>query len=91
LVGIVQALGPSREGNLALWQVYAWAIGQVSRLAAVRLAGAHAACDILGLDAFNEEDLYANLDWLTDHRAQTEDRLFARLPEGTEPGLLSTT
>jgi hypothetical protein len=33
-------------------------------LSAVRLAGSHAACDILGLEAFDEDDLYENLDWL---------------------------
>ena len=86
-LGIVQALGTSREGKLALWQVYARVIEQGSRLSAVRLASAHAACDILGLDAFNENDLYANLDWLTDHQGKIEDRLFASLPKGTDPGL----
>jgi hypothetical protein len=63
-LGIVQALGPSRQGKLALWQVIARVLDQGSRLSAVRLAGRHAACDILGLDRFQEEDLYANLDWL---------------------------
>jgi hypothetical protein len=64
-LGIVQALGPSRQGKLALWQVIARVLDQGSRLSAVRLACRHAACDILGLDRFQEEDLYANLDWLT--------------------------
>ena len=30
-------------------------IDQGSRLSAVRLAGQHAACDLLGLDGFDEE------------------------------------
>ena len=40
------------------------------------MAGAHAACDILDLEAFCEDDLYANLDWLCENQADIEDRLF---------------
>jgi hypothetical protein len=86
-LGIVQALGPSRQGKLALWQVIARVLDQGSRLSAVRLAGRHAACDILGLDRFQEEDLYANLDWLAEHQDRIEDRLFQRLPPTQTPGL----
>ena len=56
-LGIEQALGPSRQGRLALWQVIARVIDQGSRLSAVRLAATHAACDVLGLKRFDEEDL----------------------------------
>ena len=77
-LGIAQALGPTREGKLALWQVIARVIDQGSRLSAVRLAMAHAACDVLGLDAFDEEALYENLDWLAGAQASGEDRLFAQ-------------
>ena len=59
-LGIVAALGPSRDGLLALWQVIARVIDQGSRLSAVRLARAHAAKEILGLNGFDEDDLYAN-------------------------------
>jgi transposase len=78
-IGIVDALGSSRQGKLALWQVIARVIDQGSRLSAVRLAGSHAACDILGLTSFNEDDLYKNLDWLAKHQDSIEDRLFKRL------------
>ena len=86
-LGMVQALGPSREGKLALWQVIARVLDQGSRLSAVRLAGRHAACDILGLDSFHEDDLYANLDWLAEHQDRIEDRLFQRLHPAQTPGL----
>jgi len=43
-----------RQGKLTLWQVIARVIDQSSRLSSVRLAGSHAACDILELAAFNE-------------------------------------
>src|SRR5919198_4731505 len=63
-LGIEQALGPSRQGRLALWQVVARVIDQGSRLSAVRLAATHAACDLLGLERFDEDALYENPDWL---------------------------
>jgi hypothetical protein len=74
-LGIAQALGDTRPGRLALWQVIARAIDQGSRLSAVRLAMSHAACDVLGLDGFNENDLYENLDWLCDRQEAIEKRL----------------
>src|SRR5919199_989374 len=77
-LGIEKALGTTREGKLALWQVMARVIDQGSRLSAVRLAMAHAACDVLGLDAFDEEALYENLDWLAGAQARIEDRPFAQ-------------
>jgi len=87
-LGIVQALGPSRQGRLALWQVIARVLDQGSRLSAVRLAGSHAACDVLGIDqAFHEEDLYENLDWLCARQVEIERRLFSKLPPSAEPGL----
>ena len=80
--GITGALGNSREGKLALWQVIARVIDQGSRLSAVRLAGNHAACDVLDLESFHEEHLYANLDWLAAHQAKIENRLFRRASAG---------
>ena len=77
-LGIEKALGTTREGKLALWQVIARVIDQGSRLAAVRLAMAHAACDVLGLDAFDEDALYENLDWLAGAQALVEDRLYVQ-------------
>jgi Transposase DDE domain len=86
-LGIEQALGTTREGKLALWQVIARVIDQGSRLSAVRLAMAHAACDVLGLGTFDEETLYANLDWLAGAQARIEDRLFAQRQK-TKPASL---
>src|SRR5499427_4089924 len=77
-LGIEKALGTTRAGKLALWQVIARVIDQGSRLSAVRLAMTHAACDVLGLDAFDEDALYENLDWLAGVQASIEDRLFAQ-------------
>src|SRR5262245_16697632 len=86
-LGIEKALGTTREGKLALWQVVARVLDQGSRLSAVRLAMAHAACDILGLDAFDEDALYENLDWLAGAQAAIEDRLFAQRTKTKPVGL----
>src|SRR6516162_4089703 len=86
-LGIAQALGTTRAGKLALWQVIARVIDQGSRLSAVRLAMAHAACDILGVGPFDEEALYENLDWLAEAQARIEDRLFAQRQKTTPVNL----
>jgi proteasome lid subunit RPN8/RPN11 len=75
-LGIEKALGFTQDGKLALWQVVARIMDQGSRLSAVRLAGSHAACDVLKLEAFCEDDLYENLDWLSAHQQEIENALF---------------
>jgi len=86
-LGLAQARGTTRDGKLALWQVIARVIDQGSRLSAVRLAMAHAACAVLGLGAFAEEARYENLDWLAGTQARIEDRLFAQRQK-TKPASL---
>jgi len=86
-LGIEKALGTTRAGKLALWQVVARVIDQGSRLSAVRLAMSHAACDVLGLDTFDEDTLYENLDWLARAQAAIEDRLFAQRAKTTPVSL----
>jgi len=79
---ISQALGNTRMGKLALWQVMARIIDQGSRFSATRLAGQHAICDLIGLDSFNEDDLYENLDWLSDNQGKIEEAIFKARYEG---------
>ncbi len=86
-LGLVQALGRKRESGLALWLILARLIDQGSRLSAVRLATQHAACDVLGLDAFNEDDLYATLDWLDQQQETIENRLYSLAKPGKTPQL----
>jgi len=86
-VGVVAALGSDRQGKLALWQVIARALDQGSRLSAVRLAGGHAVGAALGMVGFDEDDLYANLDWLADNQAEIERRLFAEREAASAPDL----
>ena len=75
-IGLSGALGHHRQGKLALWQIMARCIDQGSRLSAVRLAGSHGVCDVLGLETFSEEHLYSNLAWLSEHQEAIEKRLF---------------
>jgi transposase len=84
---IEEVLGTGRQGKLALWQIMARVIDQGSRLSAVRLASYHGACDILNLEAFDEDDLYENLDWLSENQGRIEDQLF-RKGYGENPPVL---
>jgi len=84
-LGLPKALGPGFAGQLALWQVLARVLDQGSRLSAVRLAQVHAAAAVLGLQrGFDENDLYANLGWLSEQQERIENRLFAARARGTE-------
>ena len=75
-IGLNRALGNDRQGKLAQWQVQARLMDQGSRLRSVRLAESHVVCDVLGLEAFNEDHLYGNLAWLTERQEVIEKRLF---------------
>lgn len=86
-LGIERALGTDRDGKLALWQVIARVIDQGSRLSAVRLAEHHAGQAFLHLDAFNEDRLYSNLEWLCHNQIEIEDKLFRFRHSDKKPGL----
>lgn len=87
-LGIEKALGSQFEGKLALWQVIARVINQGSRLSAVRLAQSHAACDVLGIQrGFDENNLYANLKWLSENQSSIEDNLFRQKQREKPPEL----
>jgi len=87
-LGIEKALGNHFAGKLAMWQTIARVIEQGSRLSAVRLAGVHAAADVLSLTrGFDENDLYENLTWLAGQQEEIERRLFAVRPGRRKPQL----
>jgi hypothetical protein len=75
-VGVLKALGGSREGKLSLWLVLARLLDQGSRLSAARLAESHAASEALGLDGFDEDNLYTAMDWLDERQGRIEQSLF---------------
>jgi transposase len=77
-LGIVNALGRTPQGKLALWQVCARVLEQGSRLSSVRMAQLHNAASILQFQkGFTENDLYDNLHWLHQNQKTIEDHLFS--------------
>jgi hypothetical protein len=86
-LGIVTALGDDEQGRLALWQVIARALDQGSRLSAVRLARDLGVPSILGLPDFDEDSLYANLDWLQARQESAEASLYAHHYAKEKPAL----
>ncbi|MCX6027666.1 MAG: IS1634 family transposase, partial [Chloroflexi bacterium] len=87
-LGVVKALGGGRQGSLALWQIVARVLDQGSRLSAVRLHETHALADVLELErGFDEDDLYENLAWLSEHQEAIDHRLFKTRRNGIPPTL----
>ena len=75
-LGLIKAFKGSAFAKLALFLVLARVAHQGSRLSAVRWAKDHAVEEVLGLSAFDENDLYGTLDWLAEHQASIEQELY---------------
>lgn len=75
-LGIARALGHSRLGQLELFLTLARVAHQGSRLSAVRWARDHAVQEILGLEAFDEDDLYKALEDVASRQEAIERRLY---------------
>ena len=75
---ITAALGKSRLGKLALLIVLVRLAHQGSRLSSVRWAEDHAVAEVLGVNRFDEDDLYAALDDLCVRQEQIERKLYER-------------
>jgi transposase len=75
-VGVTKALSKTRMGKLALFLVLARIADQGSRLSAVRWAKDHCVAEALGLDEFDEEDLYRAMDWLAARQDKMEKKLY---------------
>jgi transposase len=86
-LGLPQVLGRTRPGKLALFLTLARVAHQGSRLSAVRWATQHAVSEVLGLSAFDEDDLYATLDTLAQRQERLEQRLYQRYVQrrGSKP------
>lgn len=82
-IGLDRALGPSRMGQLCLFLVLARVIHRGSRLSAVRWAEDQGVAEALGLDSFDEDDLYRALSWLEPRQAEVEAALTPRGQVGT--------
>jgi transposase len=77
-VGLLQVLGSDRWAKLVLFLIVARVAAQGSRLSAVRWATQHAVAETLGLQPFDEDDLYAALDRLAKEQEHIEDALYRR-------------
>jgi hypothetical protein len=75
-LGLNSALGHTRLAKLARFLVLARVAHQGSRLSAVRWAQDHAVAEVLGLGAFDEDDLYAALDDLCARQEHVEQVLY---------------
>lgn len=89
-IGITDALGDSRLARLVCFLAFARIAHQGSRLSAVRWANDHAIKDVLDLNYFDEDDLYAALDWAATNQSNVEDKLYARYVKvnGAVPALV---
>jgi len=88
-LGITRVLGRTQSGKLALFLTLARVAHQGSRLSAVRWAQQQAVSEVLGLSGFDEDDLYATLDALTQRQERIEQQLYRRYVErrGSPPVL----
>jgi len=87
-LGLIDALGKSRQGQLALWQIIARVLEQGSRLSAVRLGKTYAIASTIGLKkGFDEDDLYENLSWLCQNQIKIEDKIFFSKKKDNPPNL----
>ena len=89
-IGLWRALGNDRNAQLIKFLILARIAHQGSRLSSVRWAKDHAVEEILGLGDFDEDDLYAALDWLAEKQEMLEIRLFDRYKKltGQPPALV---
>jgi hypothetical protein len=75
-VGLTRVLGTAPESKLSLFLILARIAHGGSRLSAVRWAQQHAVADVLGVEGFDEDDLYAALDWLAGQQERIERELY---------------
>ncbi len=77
-LGITGVLGRTRTGKLSLFLTLARVAHQGSRLSAVRWAQQHAVREVLGVGAFDEDDLYRTLDAVAQRQDHIEQALYRR-------------
>jgi hypothetical protein len=88
-VGITRVLGSAAESRLNLFLILARIAHGGSRLSAVRWAKQHTVAVVLALEEFDEDDLYAALDWLASQQERIERELYqAYVKEQGQPPVL---
>ena len=75
-LGIIDALGASKEARLALWQVIGRTLFQGSRLSLIRAMDIHEAEDLFRIPGdLTAKMLYNNLSWIEKNQEEIEKRL----------------
>lgn len=89
-VGISRVLGSTPAAKHSLFLILARIAHGGSRLSAARWARQHAVADILALEPFDEDDLYAALDWLATQQERIETALYQTYvkDQGAPPALV---
>ncbi len=78
ILGIKQALGYSEQAKQAMFQIAGRIITQGSRrYLANEWADLQAVEDIFNTTSFNHNDLYKNLDWLSENQEKIERNIFS--------------
>ncbi|MBI5219983.1 MAG: IS1634 family transposase [Bacteroidia bacterium] len=86
---ICKSLGNDRQGKLALLQIIGRIITQGSRLyIANEWSQEQAIEELLGISNYNEDTLYTNLDWLSDHQSEIEKALYKTRKPGKSGGTI---
>lgn len=76
-LGIIKALGSDKNSKLALIQILGRIFTQGSRLyLANEWHKNNAINEILKIENYNEDDLYYNLDWLSENQTEIEKKIF---------------
>lgn len=75
-IGLERALGKSEESKRVMLMIIARIAHGGSRLSTVRWAQDHAMEDVLAIEPFDEDSLYAALDWLAVHQEAVERKLY---------------
>ena len=77
--GISKSIGNDYNGKLALFQIAGRIITHGSRLHLANEWIKHQAIeDVFGFDSISEDELYANIVWLSDNQDKIEDKLFKK-------------
>lgn len=75
-LGILKALGKSRQSRLSLLLIVGRILTRGSRLHLVSWSKDEAIEEVLGIKHFDEDDLYDTLDWLSKNQERIENSLF---------------
>jgi transposase len=89
-LGIVRAVGKGRMAQLLLFLIVTRVGHRGSRLSAVRWAKEHAVPEVLGVQEFDENDLYQALDYALDNQERIENELYREYvkKKGSAPALV---